>query len=462
MQFKITLLTLTLFASISTALFANKYKIEIEAPNYKNQSAELYRYVNSKAELVDSLSLNNVGYVCFQDTLKEITGGEYLLKIDDSSFALLIDNNDSPIEISMKIDPLEKKSTIKGSKDTKLLWSYINEITPVMGEITATQKELGSVPDDLKKGVTDHLLLLIDKSRDITARFIKENKGSWFANFLSAYTPTDVSSYINAGMTREEMQWAYQSHFFDNVNFEEEKLLNTSFFSAMIDDFLNQIVVQSPDSLVNATSRIVQKAEGNPKAFNAILHYLFDRSFNSYVVGDENIWMKLFEDYIKDKDNITWLTPYQYYQYDHEYESGKRNRIGMRAENLNVKQIDGSFININDIAARYTILLFYSSTCGHCDIAIHDLHQFLEENKDSDIKVVAFIVNGDEESWREFVDKHKMESWINVADFDFKSEYWTKYDARATPMIYLLNSDKQIISRRINVNGLKKLFNHYK
>lgn len=460
MLFKITLLTLTLFASISTALFANKYKIEIDAPSYKNQSAELYQNIYSRTGLVNSAIVDSVGYVCFQDSVSSLAGGEYVLRMNNNVDIALLIEDDQPIEIKLKIDGSDiTKSTIQGSKDTEILWAFVKEISPLYEKYGEMQGLLNS-ESNKGKVTSDDLKKLSDQILKVQNVYLSKHKGSWFANYVSAQNQVDFESYVTDGMPDGEIRKIYQEHFFDNVDFNENKLLRTGYFSQLVDDYLSKIVLQIPDTIAEEACRLVEKCKGNPKASEEMLRYLFDKTYNSTVVGDENVWAKLFETYLLDK-NVTWLSPTGYYNLLHAYESLKRNRIGMLAENLAVKQMDGTSINTNDVKADFTVLMFYSPTCAHCIRAVDQLHEFLASNSDIDLKVIAFILNEDEAEWKKFVEEHQIQDWVNVSDYKFESEYWLKYDTRATPMIYLLDKNKQILSRRINVDILKQMLNYY-
>ena len=47
----------------------------------------------------------------------------------------------------------------------------------------------------------------------------------------------------------------------------------------------------------------------------------------------------------------------------------------------------------------------------------------------------------------EFVEKDKLQDWVNVWDPDRESYFWEFYDATVTPGIYLLDKTGKIIAR---------------
>ena len=82
-----------------------------------------------------------------------------------------------------------------------------------------------------------------------------------------------------------------------------------------------------------------------------------------------------------------------------------------------------------------------------------------------DIKVFAVTTEFDIEKWKEFIKKTDVGNWINVGDIQFDEEgnpvatsnWREQYDIHSTPVIYLLNKDKEIIAKRINDKQIVKI-----
>jgi hypothetical protein len=54
----------------------------------------------------------------------------------------------------------------------------------------------------------------------------------------------------------------------------------------------------------------------------------------------------------------------------------------------------------------------------------------------------------------EFVNKHKLNDWINVWDPERESWFWDSYDTSATPALYLLDKNRKIIAKKIDMETL--------
>ena len=178
-------------------------------------------------------------------------------------------------------------------------------------------------------------------------------------------------------------------------------------------------------------------------------------------MGDENIWVRLAEDYIFDKD-VVWIDSTQNSELRRQYELIKNNRIGMKAHNLTLQTFEGDTINTNDIDAEYLLLYFYSPSCGHCQTATPELHDKLyAKYKDKGLKVVTINLNNDKQEWERFVKSKNIGDWINCADPEYKSKYWMYYDTSGIPAIFVLNKNKTIIAKKVDEQNLEKLFDYY-
>lgn len=90
------------------------------------------------------------------------------------------------------------------------------------------------------------------------------------------------------------------------------------------------------------------------------------------------------------------------------------------------------------------LLVFWSSTCGHCLKELPALHKELEENKD--VKVIAIGLESDEVSWS--IESSKLENFEHaIALGKWDSEYAQVYDIHATPTYFLLDENRQIIAK---------------
>lgn len=127
-----------------------------------------------------------------------------------------------------------------------------------------------------------------------------------------------------------------------------------------------------------------------------------------------------------------------------EIEVHRRLRIGVTAPELKWKEGDKNATLSGLEAAENYVLVFWSSTCGHCLKELPQLHKELKEN--STIKVVAVGLENDEYSWN--TESAKLDHFHHaIALGKWDSEYADLYDIHATPSYFILDADKKIIAK---------------
>ena len=145
---------------------------------------------------------------------------------------------------------------------------------------------------------------------------------------------------------------------------------------------------------------------------------------------------------------------------------------------INLSLLDTSGTNwesLHNIKAKYTVLVFWDPDCGHCVKELPKLSNAVDSLKKTlDIKVFSVSSNHSEE-WKAFIKKNNID-FINVAvpmeaydqnkatqfiidgHTDIKSLNYNKtYDIFSTPQIYLLDSKKIIIGKKLDSGLLVKV-----
>ena len=84
-----------------------------------------------------------------------------------------------------------------------------------------------------------------------------------------------------------------------------------------------------------------------------------------------------------------------------------------------------------------------------------------KEYRDKGVKIFAVCTEVNKDPWTEFIKKYHTEQFINVIDPYNYSKFRDKYDIYSTPTVYLLDKDKKIIAKRLDLEQLKELLNRH-
>jgi thiol-disulfide isomerase/thioredoxin len=136
----------------------------------------------------------------------------------------------------------------------------------------------------------------------------------------------------------------------------------------------------------------------------------------------------------------------------------EHNLIGKIAPNLTFENIDGEFVNLHKIQSKITIVLIYEPGCSHCKIFVPQLHENVYKKfKDKGLAVFAIYSMDNKEEWNDFLIKENLFDWVNVWDENHISQFKILYDARKTPVVYVLDENKKIIAKGMTVEQIGEM-----
>ncbi len=437
------------------------FRLEITIPAQANNTLYLGEYRVGGTYAIDSVKIGEDGKAVFTYPDRKIDQGQYFLHIKPSFLVdFLIGNEQDDIRMSIKKNP--SQNTVSGSEDTKLLWQHLAYIAEEDMRKNVLQGKFLSASEQEKQKLQDELSSFDDKLALHTQSFIGKHSTQWAGIFLKGmeyitlpYPPPKDNKEFFANKEYGK------AHYFDNINLTDPRFWRTNYFTSYIDSYMQQWIDPVPDSLAAAASRLVAKTINNDICFKEMLSKLTNEALTSGRMGDENIWARLYEDYIMDK-NITWIDSAQISQLKQKYSDIEYNRIGMKARNLTMETPDGKPIATNGIAAEYTLLYFYNPDCGYCQLETPKFHdEVYKKYKEKGLEVIAINTGNNKQEWLDFVKKNKLTDWINCADLNYKSQYWLYYDTSGIPATFILDKDKTIIAKKINEKNVIKFLDHH-
>ena len=135
------------------------------------------------------------------------------------------------------------------------------------------------------------------------------------------------------------------------------------------------------------------------------------------------------------------------------------NLLGMKAAELPMIDTLGKNFSLYDIKAPYTVLCFWDPTCGHCQQEVPKVDSIFQNKwKGEGIKLIGIMTDGGKENWLKYIREHKLAGWQHIYQTDEtkdaiykanKPGYRQLYDIYQTPMIYVLDKDKNILAKKL-------------
>ena len=111
-----------------------------------------------------------------------------------------------------------------------------------------------------------------------------------------------------------------------------------------------------------------------------------------------------------------------------------------------------------NVAKRY-IIVFWSSSCSHCQEEIPELRRFLESKSEEKIQVIAVGLEETSFNWSNLILDYP--NFIHVLGLGkWTNEIALKYNVSGTPTYFILNEDKEIILKPDSLDELKEYFRY--
>ena len=471
-----SVLLLFYFFLISSPLLAQAKKtipvsqIEFQSAEYANKMYYLASHYGKYQTLLDSVKGTNDGKLVFKKDQKYVEG-IYMLATPDKKIELefMMDANQKfSIQVTNPTDKIVAISNSILNQDFNVFNSFFK--TKMEG-MKALEKNLAD-----KKTKQDSAIVIQDLKKiqsEINLyknNYIQANPENTLALLFRMSQPIDNFSNKPAEeklATKTDSIAYLKKHFFDGINFKDNRLLRNPFLENRITTYFNTFVPVTPEAVTAEINQILNQTDlPNGDVFKYLsLHFIYLYA-EPKIMGMDRVFINIYNTYFKNKE-YPWLQLKQKEFFKFKVASIKDNLVGDKGRNLFMLTQDQKRIDLYDIKAKYTIVAFWDPTCGHCATEIPKMHQ-LYETEWKQKGVVVFAVNNNTNEmvkWKEFIEKEKLSDWTNVypapvvtgnytkEDVDFQ----TLYNVRQTPVIYLLDQDKKIIAKKVGPENYTKI-----
>ncbi|MEZ5030059.1 MAG: DUF5106 domain-containing protein [Saprospiraceae bacterium] len=454
------LLFLLLVFLIGTSLAAQTgYDIRVETKNYAHDTLYLGFYYGDKQYLKDTAIIEK-GKFRFQGE-EELAPGMYLILLQpDNSFVQLnINRGKQRMDIKFDAqDPVESFIS-KNDDDNQAFYAYIRYLNKRRPEADELRKQLelaGSDPDE-KARIEEKLKSINDQVKAFQLKLIKDHPGTLTAALISSFQEIDIPEFTGDEKEVQVQKYHYfMDHYFDHIDFSDERMIRTSFFFQKVNDYVQKHTVQMPDSLIKAVDRVLKLCQPNEEAFKFFLVHFVNVYAKSNIIGMDAVYVHIVDEYYA-KGAAPWVDEEQLSKMTKNAASLRPILIGEIAPDIMMQRRDGSKIALHEIKSPYTVLMFWAPDCGHCQKSMPKVVEFYNKFKDKGVELFSVctkVTDKVPDCWK-MVDEKEMDIWINVVDPYLLSKFSTLYDVRSTPQIFILDADKKILLKRLAADQLE-------
>lgn len=447
------------------------YKITVKFNDLKLKDSLVYlaHYFAEplpKIYKADSARFDKNNTATFTSTAPEI-GGIYIILLSDHKtyFEFLLTNGDE-MSITAKSTDLPTGLEFKGSPENERFVAYQKYLHDFAMKQNGLQTKLSSAKTAADTNALRGEAATLGKElmtyrTDYMAKYPNTLLADVFGALWIPTVPEGKHTKADGSVDSSFAYKYYKAHFWDKFNFKDNRLVQTPIYQAKVEEYFNKLVLPLPDSMKYEADKILEKSRGSKDIFKFNLWWLTRNAENSKIMGMDEVFVYLVEKYHM-KGDAFWLSQEDLEKYIKRARDIAPNVIGNVAPEIVMQDINGKKIALSSIKAKYTLLVFWAPSCGHCQQMMPKVDSAYRAGlKEKGVKIYAVRTEDDPKEWQDFIKKEKLTEWTHVYDPERQSDFRSKYDVYSTPVIYLLDENKKIIGKRLDQNNIGQVIENY-
>lgn len=439
------------------------HRIELEVKNYANTEMIIAYHQGDKQYISDTLTSTTSGYFVMSGD-EELAPGMYIAFFPSigKSFEFLVNKGEQHFKLSTDTQSFIPSMKVKGSNENKLFFGYLNYLT----EQRTKRNEMTTALEELKKDeannagkiktLEDEIKALDEVVVTYQKDIIKNNPESFTATIININTPVDVPEDIRKDDVKSF--YYYKEHFFDNINMSDERLVRSPMLIQKLDLYISdKVTVPQPDSVIKAVDVILGLADKDEEVLKFSLAHLLNTYAKSKIVCMDAVYVHLVDNYYS-KGKAPWISEESLKKIQEDADALRPLLCGKIAPDIAMQTLSMPVTSksLHSIDSKYTILFMWDPDCGHCKKSMPDMVKFYDDYKAKGVEVYAICTKTykGEAECKKFIEEKDMGRWLNMIDPYYRSRYKQIYNVKSTPVIYILNENKEIIAKRIGADQI--------
>ena len=472
---KIAILSLALLLAASMATASPSSKKKKEEP-YKGYKFELFiydcvdsimylgNYYAGQTYAFDTAVLSPRGMFRFENKERVLKPGLYFFTSPSGNYVefAVYGNEKLDFHFDTEEPGWQENMRVKGSKENQLLFRFHQTNRAIYRTIDSAATVIADSAE--KANFRRSQLRKLDSIKEA---MISQNPNSLLALMMNATREPMVPRVDSTGKAlSSNEQWQYfMDHYFDHTKLEDDALIRTPdmIFHKRLTDYLDKGLRNAPpEVIIEYVDKIIERSRPSKENFRYLVHTIAEKYLQSNVMSYDAVYVHMIKKYVETGE-CYWMSPTTVDENVKRANTWDKLLIGKKAPQLILKDSEGQFHSLEALSTKYTLLVFWSPTCGHCKTEIPSLNDAVrrfQNEKNLDISVFAILSEPDDHTrplWRDFIKQHNMQEWINLDGGEANIDWHEVYDIQTTPQIYLLDKDKTILAKKLSATSFEEV-----
>ncbi len=478
-------------SSPATPAPQDQRRLEFTIKGVVKDTIYLANYYGNKLMYNDTAIADGKGKVVFANK-KGYKAGVYAVVIPGPRyFEFLV--NEPLVQMSSDTLDLGGKLTIEKSVENQVFLDYVRFINAQRKEAEGVSKERDASEDPIKKAALKERLVGYEKSiRAYQEDLVAKHPGTLVAMIVRMSIPTEEQQVRKADGTIDSAgtYYTYRTHFWDNVDLTDERILRTPVFQNKFEEYIGKVVPQIPDTINKCADDLIQRMDKdhNYELWRFAVHNVTYKYETSDIMGMDAVFVHMAQTYYcpkpGQKSRAIWMSDDKMEKLCERARKQAPLIIGARSKNIILPDTtEEHWVDMHRLPHEYVLVIFWDPHCGHCKKTLPDIYtQYVELLRPLDVEVYSVAKATDStlfHDWKEFIIENKMD-WVNVGltwhmYTDAKqspanaAKYIPKYttaeslnyadtwDVYSTPKFFLLDAERKIIGKQLSVEQMADL-----
>ena len=350
-----------------------------------------------------------------------------------------------------------RNMTVTGSKENTVFYNFHRATSTIYDEIEAAKGTMDSAE------YVNYRRNQYHRIDTIRMQTIEQHPAAMLSKMMTAtkdpLPPPDT-------LSQNDRYFWFMHHYFDNFPIDDDFIIRTpkAVFYQRVTDYVDKHMHGlPPDKICPLLDSLIDRAEPAPEVYRWLVQNITEKYLQSNVMVYDEVYVHLVQRYFA-TGKASWYSPSVIDEQVERATKWERILVGRVAPELILFDTLHRPASLHHMPGNYTLLLFWSPTCGHCRDIIPAVYKVFDRVADSlNITAFAILTEPDETTigkWKEFLANHNMTNprWINLNGAEANVDWREVYDITTTPQIFLVeNKEHKFIAKKLNADLFEQI-----
>ncbi len=442
-------ITILFFLVLASGSYSQESLIDITILDLPLHKVVFKEFLGNQQILVEEAKTDHEGKVRIV-LGEEMHPGIYRLEFDSNSgLDFIFSGEDVSIVIDKELS-LSMLEVIK-SEENRVFFEYLEMKGDYGKRIELLENMLMYYPseDSFYFQMEEHYYELEARFR----HFLDNLYAAQHRKFVSSIIQWDQLPDIDPSMIAPVRRNYLKAHYFDKVDLSDTLIVYTPLPTIKLIDYLTLYVnpgismSRQEDDFIQGIDSLMSFFHDNKRLQEVMVNYMID-GFQHY--GFERVLTYLVENYVLDQ---ACVSDQEEEKLRTRIEGFKKMSVGKTAPDFVVPDTAGDLVSLSEVEQEYTLVIFWASWCPHCSSMMPELNKLYGRYKDK-VEMIGISVDEDREEWLGAVNSLHL-AFVNASELNgWDSPVIQDYFIYATPTFFLLDSNRKILAKPMNLSDL--------